>query len=115
MNMRTAPEILARIDEFYESIVSRPEMCALNPQALENTILTLEELRDFIQGWGPSENYPFPTRWAKFLLDEGYGAGPITASLYPANELTETEKLAFRKVANVLSKYLAQRSNEQLQ
>jgi hypothetical protein len=106
--MRSSDEILKYIDDFYNHALERPFMYASSPQSLEETLITLEKLREFIVSDRPDQCTE-KTGYEAFLLNQGYGVSQFTSNYYPSRSLTDHDKRVFRDLSDFWKKYLAGR------
>jgi hypothetical protein len=76
--MKSADQILDRIDRFIFAALERPSMYASSPIALEQVLARLDELRDFILS-EREESFVERSSYGKYLSQTGYGVGMFCA------------------------------------
>jgi hypothetical protein len=99
--MRSTPEILDQIEMLMKRSVERPAMYAPSPEALENLLGCLDDLRCFIHEKAyKSESCGY----CGFLISRGFGSSTFTSRNFPpAPRRTED----FELFAGFWKQYLA--------
>src|SRR5262249_12974600 len=104
--MKSVEEVIQYIDSFVMHALERPHMYASSPQALEEKLAILDQLREFILEVG--EQYG-PLSYAAFLSQKGYGVRMFTTKHLVGRVLSSEEKNLFKELSDFWMEYLVSR------
>jgi hypothetical protein len=110
--MKSPQDTIDFINDFYRHVLDRPHMYSRNPQSLEETLMMVDQIREFILSDADDEDAGKGKRYATFLLANGFGASRFTSRHYPSHVVSDHDKRIYQDLCEFWRKYLASREGQ---
>ncbi len=107
--MRSTQEIVEFIDFYIDNCLERPHMYAASPLAMEDMLYALDLIRQFITNESLIVGEPFPSAYARYLEDKGFGVATFIIRKIQLSHYDGTDESLFAELADFWREYISQR------
>lgn len=102
--MITSDQILSYVDERIDCILARPQMFASSPEGMEDVLITLDDLTQFVRSEGKQPK-SHTSGYRAFLEARGFESASFCSRHRPGRRLEDDDMLLFSRLADFWQEY----------